>query len=109
VHVDGGLSSPGRRHEEAVEGVGELGAPGGGVVGHGGRHGQVLRVAGSVAADKGQDEEGGSEVENEGYEERDENALYDISGGVAAGRRRVALTLRKCRKAAMVQNLLRRC
>ena len=79
------------------------------MVGHGGGHGQVLRVAGSVAADKGQDEEGGSEVENEGYEERDENALYDISGGVAVGRRRVALTLRKCKKAAMVQDLLRRC
>ena len=75
MQVDGGLSSASRRHEEAVEGVGELGAPGGGVVGHGGGHGQVLRVAGSVAAHEGQDEEGGSEVENEGYEEWDENAL----------------------------------
>lgn len=53
MDVDGRLSSPGRRHEEAVQGVGEFGAPGGGVVGHGGGHGQVLRVAGSVAADKG--------------------------------------------------------
>lgn len=60
-----------------------------------------------MAADEGQDEEGGSEVENEGYEKRNENALYHVSGDVVVGRYRAALTLRKCKKAAMVQNLLR--
>lgn len=78
VHVNHRLARPGGGHEEGVQGIGELGAPRGGVGGHGGRHGQVLGVAGAVAADEGEDEEGGGEVEDQGYEERDEDALSDV-------------------------------
>lgn len=42
-------------------------------------HGQILCVAGAVAADKGQDDPGEDYVEDQGEEERDEEAL-----GVAA-------------------------
>jgi hypothetical protein len=75
VDVEGRLAGPSARQEQVVQGVGELGAPVGGVCGHGGGHGEVVRVAGAVTADEGQDEEGGGEIEDEGYEERDEDAL----------------------------------
>lgn len=64
MDVNGGLSIPGRGHEELVEGVGELGAPGCGLGGEVVGHGQVLAVAGAVAADEGEDEEGCGEVED---------------------------------------------
>ena len=80
VDMDRRLPRPGRGHEQIVEGVGELRAPVGGLCSHRGRHGQVLRVAGAVTADEGQNEEGGGEVEDEGYEQRNEDALGVISG-----------------------------
>lgn len=48
--------------------------------GEGGGHGEVGRVAGAVAADEGEDEEGGCEVEDEGCEERREEGLGGVSG-----------------------------
>ena len=75
VDVDCVLASPGRGCEEGVEGVGELGAPVCCLLGEGGGHGEVLAVAGAVAADEGENEEGCGEVEKEGYEEGGEDAL----------------------------------
>ena len=52
------LSDPGGGREEVVESIGEIGPPRCREVGHSRGHGQVLAITASMAAYKGQDDEG---------------------------------------------------
>lgn len=74
----GGLlgAAPGRRGEEAAQGVGEVGAPGGGGEGGWRGEGEVVGVAGAVAADEGEDGEGEEEIEGEGEGEGEQEGLF---------------------------------
>lgn len=81
---DCAIPAPHGRRKQAVQGVGQLGAPRGGEVGDAGRYRQVLAVAAAVAAHKGEDEKSEQDVKDGGEEEGDEDGLADgVSGGVA--------------------------
>ena len=67
--------SPGARNKEIVDSVGYARPPRGCGQGHVGGHGQVLRVAGAMAADEWEDEVRGEDVEQSGQEERNEDGL----------------------------------